>query len=171
MNNPTLNAIWIMYPTNQDSQTLELRFQTPSALEDTIQSSRSRNTLLFNKMAKTFVGTDIVEIDEFQNAVLTWKDKFLNRLYTEAELAKYKDNIQSLAARFAGKEAILKALGADIKGSWREMEILATPNGAPYVQMRGKTLDKANSLGITSSSISLSHCKHYAIAVFISYAE
>ena len=121
---------------------------------------------------KTFVGTDIVEIEDFEQAVTTWKEKFLNRIYTELELDTCQRKIPGLAARFAVKESVLKALEGYIERfSWKDIQILSKTNGCPYVQMSGTVLQRAKELGISSFSISLSHSKKYAIAVVISYVE
>ena len=114
------------------------------------------------------IGTDIIEINRIQRAISHWGETFLNRVYTEPELRLYRRKLSSLAARFAGKEAVAKALGARNNGiSWQEIEILADPDGRPTVQLYGQAQARANYLGLTSLAISLSHSREYAIALVI----
>ena len=123
-------------------------------------------------MGKTYIGTDIVEIPDFERAINTWKDKFLQRLFTEEEITNSQKRANTLAAHFAAKEAILKALGGNIQGfNWKNIEVLSNANGAPYIKMRGTILKRANDMGIDDFSISLSHSKKYAIAFVLSYVE
>lgn len=114
------------------------------------------------------IGTDIIEIARIEKAIARWGENFLHRVYTESELKLYHKKVPSLAARFAGKEAVLKAFGTSIKSiSLREIEILSDPNGKPLVQLRGKAQNQANSLGLDRLDISLSHSKEYAIAFVV----
>ena len=77
-------------------------------------------------------------------------------------------NTPSLAARFAAKEAVLKALGACDKGiSWQEIEILAEKNGKPLVILSGKAKLEADEYAISRINISLSHSENYAVAFVI----
>ncbi len=111
------------------------------------------------------VGVDIIEIARIQRALDRWGERFLRRVYTEPELRLCRKKPWRLAARFAGKEAVMKALGTGTKGiSWREIEILAEPSGKPLVQLYGKAQKHADSLGLDKLAISLSHSKEYAIA-------
>ena len=111
------------------------------------------------------VGVDIIETGRVQSAVGRWGDRFLRRVYTEAELALYKDRIPELAVRFAGKEAAMKALGTGVRGiTWREIEILPNRRGKPLVFLHGRARERAQRLGIGELAISLSHTKDYAVA-------
>jgi len=115
-----------------------------------------------------YIGTDIIEISRIQRAVEEWGETFLHRIYTPAELELCKLNYPSLAARFAGKEAVYKALGAAGKGTGaRSIEILADGNGKPVVKLSGQAADCAGRLGIPHISISLSHSKDYAVATAV----
>ena len=112
------------------------------------------------------VGTDIIEIGRIRQAADLWGERFLGRIYTAAEIQICDNKAASLASRFAGKEAVMKLLGA--RGvSWREIEILADGDGRPYVQLHGRTLDRAEALGISGIDISLSHSRDYAVATAI----
>jgi len=112
------------------------------------------------------IGTDIIEIARIEKVVNHWGEDFLHRVYTNAELRLCRRKPSSLAARFAGKEAVMKALGTRNKGiSWREIEILADPNGKPLVRLYGRAQNQATSLGLNRLAISLSHSREYAIAL------
>ena len=114
------------------------------------------------------IGIDIIEVARIQEAIERWGERFLRRIYTEPELSICKKRPWRLAARFAGKEAVMKTLGTGIRGiSWKEIEILAEPSGKPLVQLYGKAQDKANDLGLDKLAISLSDSKEYAIAFVI----
>ena len=111
------------------------------------------------------IGIDIIEIARIERAVACWGEKFLHRVYTDLELRLCRKKLPSLAARFAGKEAVAKALGAKNKGiGWREIEILSDSSGKPSVRLYGNAQNQANGLGLDNLAISLSHSKEYAIA-------
>ena len=114
------------------------------------------------------VGTDIIEIARVAQAVERRGDRFLRRIYTEAELAYCRGRISDLAVRFAAKEAISKALGTGIVGiSWVEMEVLADRRGKPEVTLYGRALARAQELGLRQWAISLSHSKENAVAFVV----
>ncbi len=115
-----------------------------------------------------YIGIDIVEITRIEKAIVRWGEGFLCRIYTESELKLCRKRPSSLAARFAGKEAVIKAIGTQTKGiGWREIEILADPSGKPLVHLYGKAQNQADSLGLGKLDISLSHSKEYAIAFVV----
>lgn len=114
------------------------------------------------------IGTDIIEISRIQEAIDRWGERFLHRIYTEPELRLCRKKPASLAIRFAGKEAVMKALGTGAKGiSWREIEILPDSRGKPLVHLYGKAQNKAESLGLDGLAISLSDSREYAIAFVV----
>ncbi len=114
------------------------------------------------------IGIDIIEIARIEKAIARWGASFLRRVYTEPELSLYHKKTPSLAARFAGKEAVIKALGPQTKGiSLREIEILADLEGKPVVNLYGKARSQADSLDLTDFDISLSHSREYAIAFVV----
>jgi holo-[acyl-carrier protein] synthase len=111
------------------------------------------------------LGIDIIEIERIRQAIEGWGARFLNRVYTPAELGIYGQRSHSLAASFAGKEAVMKLLGTGDKGvAWREIEILYHDSGKPYVRLNGRAIKVARKLGIKEIDISLSHCREYATA-------
>ena len=111
-------------------------------------------------------GIDIIEITRIEKAITRWGKRFLKRIYTESELKLYSQKPQSLAARFASKEAVMKLLGSGRKGiNWREIETLSLPSGKPVVNLHGQAKLKAQELGLKEVKISLSHSKEYAVAL------
>ena len=113
-------------------------------------------------------GVDIVEVHRVEAAVSRRGERFLRRIYTDAELALYRDRISELAVRFAGKEATMKALGTGIRGiGWREIEILPNRRGKPLIFLHGRAKERARRLGIGELAISLAHTDEYAVASVI----
>jgi holo-[acyl-carrier protein] synthase len=117
------------------------------------------------------IGTDITEIDRIENAIEKGNNgKFLERVYTPLEIeyceSRKNSRFQSYAARFAAKEAIAKAFGTGIgqNAEFNEIEILNDSSGKPYAYLHGKAKQFFYSLGGTSISITLSHCRQYAVA-------
>jgi holo-[acyl-carrier protein] synthase len=121
------------------------------------------------KSQEITIGVDIIEIDRIEQATLTWHDSFLKRIYTDAELESCGNKPSSLAARFAAKEAVMKALGTG-GVSWKDIEVFSNNDGAPIVRLYGKAYNKAKEIGLSAFSISMSHSKQYAIAMVIGYA-
>jgi holo-[acyl-carrier protein] synthase len=120
---------------------------------------------------KTVVGVDIIEIDRIRRAISRSQDSFLNRIYTPAELV-YTRNVSSLAARFAAKEAVMKALGTGTRGvGWKDIEILTNADGEPLIRLYGRALQKSTERGLTRFQVSLSHSRKYAIAFVIGHAK
>ncbi len=114
------------------------------------------------------VGVDIVEIPRIEAALARWGERFLFHVYTPAEITFCRGRVPELAARFAGKEAVSKALGTGRRGvSWREMEILSEESGKPFVQLHGRAQSRADTLQLTSFAISLSHTADLAIAFVV----
>jgi holo-[acyl-carrier protein] synthase len=119
-------------------------------------------------MIRAYIGTDIIEIHRIQDAITRWGDRFLERVYTPAELERYLEKPESLAARFAGKEAVMKALaGENTYFSWLDIEILARGNDQPEIRLSRKALERQKDLGIDRLEITLSHSKDNAIAMVI----
>jgi holo-[acyl-carrier protein] synthase len=112
---------------------------------------------------------DLAEIPRIAALLERWGDRFLERIYTPAEIARCKGRVPELAVRFAAKEAISKALGVGIWGRsgirWRDAEVLSDPLGKPEVHLYGRALQRATELGLNHWAISLSHSDDNAIAM------
>jgi len=114
------------------------------------------------------IGTDIIEIERIRRAIERYGDRFLNRVFTKAELGIYGHRAHSLAASFASKEAVMKLLGTGTWGvAWREIETLYHPSGKPLIKLNGRAVKRAEKLGIKEIDVSLSHSKEYATATAI----
>ena len=114
------------------------------------------------------IGTDVIEISRVKRAIARWGTRFLQRVYTDSELSLCRMRLPSLAARFAAKEAVLKALGTQTRGiGWKDIEILADTTGRPVVHLNGKAREQADYLRLDNMAISLSHSREYAIAVAV----
>jgi holo-[acyl-carrier protein] synthase len=114
-------------------------------------------------------GIDLVEIGRIQKSVDRFGQRFLNRVYTEAEQAYClgkKNAAESLAARFAAKEAAAKALGTGISHgvSWREIEVVRAPSGEPGLRFHGRAAQAAARRGARYSALSLTHSAGLAAA-------
>lgn len=118
------------------------------------------------------VGTDIIEISRIEKAVRK-SDAFTSRVFTPREISDcsgVRIKWASLAARYAAKEAVSKALGTGIgKIKWVEIEIVKDTNGKPEVKLYGNACERAKILGIANVSVSLSHSREYAVAFVIAY--
>ncbi len=112
------------------------------------------------------VGVDIIEIERIEAALRRHGERFLQRVYTPTEQAHCQGRVPELAARFAAKEAVSKALGTGIRGiAWQEMEILCDERGKPLLHLHGRAKARAEELGLSEFAISLSHSRDYAVAL------
>ena len=117
-------------------------------------------------------GVDIIEIQRIQSAVDRHGDRFLQRVFTLAEIKECRGRAEALAVRFASKEATTKALGTGIGPvGWREVETLHKPSGEPYLILHGRAEAIARILHLTNWAVSLSHSKEFGIAVVVASGE
>jgi holo-[acyl-carrier protein] synthase len=117
-------------------------------------------------------GIDVIEIERIDTAVRRWGDRFLHRIFTDAELAYCRGKPRRLAGRFAAKEAASKALGVGIRFiRWREIEILPDPRGKPRLTLSGRAGEIADRLGLNGFEVSITHSRTDAIAVVIAWQE
>jgi holo-[acyl-carrier protein] synthase len=118
------------------------------------------------------IGIDIVEIPRIEEKLSQGNTRFLNRVFTVGEIEyceKRAGKFASYAARFAAKEAVMKALGTgwgDGVG-WKEIEVFNEESGRPQINLNGRALEKFNQLGARRAHLSLSHSKDLAIAQVI----
>lgn len=111
-----------------------------------------------------YIGIDLVEVKRIED-LFSSHESFLNRIYTPKEVEycrNRKNRFQHLAARFATKEAVIKALGGG--AGWKDIELLNDPTGRPYLQLYGRAKERADAKGIGNCEVSLTHTKDYAIA-------
>jgi holo-[acyl-carrier protein] synthase len=117
-------------------------------------------------------GVDMVEIDRLKNSIDQHGERFLKRIFTSQEQVDCGGNVESLAARFAAKEAASKALGCGIgQVSWLDIEVTRNSDHQPELNLRGAAQVLAKKLKLTTWSISLSHTRQNAIAMVIASGE
>lgn len=122
------------------------------------------------------IGLDLVKIDRIRSLTERWQERFLQRLYTDAERQycfKRAFPYASLAGRFAAKEAVLKALGTGWSGGirWVDIQVLNDPAGRPVATANGRVRALLQEAGVTGIHVSLSHDADYAIAEVILTAD
>jgi holo-[acyl-carrier protein] synthase len=118
------------------------------------------------------IGTDVIEIARIAQSLDRFGDRFLHRVYTAREIAyclRKRNSAESLAARFAAKEAAAKALGTGISRGigWLDLEVVRQPSGKPTLHLSGRAAAHAQKLGVATISLSLTHSKDTALAVVI----
>ena len=115
------------------------------------------------------VGIDLVEITRIKRAIERWGTRFEKRVFTVLEIdycSQAEIRFQRFAARFAAKEAALKALGTGLIGDmrWHDVEVISCSSGQPHLQLSGSVANVANQMGVSQTLLSLSHTENYAIA-------
>jgi holo-[acyl-carrier protein] synthase len=114
-------------------------------------------------------GIDLVEIHRIQQSVDRFGARFLGKIYTDAEQAyclRKRNAAESLAARFAAKEAGAKALGTGMSHgvTWLEIEVVRLPGGRPTLRFHGRAADMARRLKVQYAALSITHTKDLAMA-------
>lgn len=113
-------------------------------------------------------GVDMIEVERIARAAARHGDRFYERFFTEGERARCGDRYPALAARFAAKEAVAKALGTGIGDMrWIDIEVVHDERGRPEVVLHGAAADIAETLGLRHWSLSLSHTVDHAIAFVV----
>lgn len=114
------------------------------------------------------MGLDAIEPDRVARAIARWGERFLTKVFTPAERELCGGRVESLAGRFAAKEAVAKALGTGIGAiAWREVEVLADDHRRPTLHLHGTAASLALSLGLTRWAISVTHLRAVALAVVV----
>jgi holo-[acyl-carrier protein] synthase len=118
------------------------------------------------------VGIDVIVISRVAKVLERHPDRFLQRVFTPEEVAFCRGRVHELAARFAAKEAVMKALGTGARGlSWREIEILPNRRGKPLVYLHGDAKKRGETIGLRGVDISLTHEGDLAIAAVVGMAD
>ena len=118
-------------------------------------------------------GVDLIEIARVERMLSRYGDRFLARVFTPAEILYCRGRTAELAARFAAKEAVSKALGVGLRMiardgiHWQDVEVVGDPRGKPLVHLYGRAAQRANELGLAEWAISLSHSREHAIAFVV----
>ncbi len=117
------------------------------------------------------VGVDIIEIERVRRAADRGGERFLRRVFSESE-TRYcmsrKDPARHLAARFAAKESVIKALRVPpgLGWLWRDIEV-TRPGGPPSVRLSGRALERSRALGVSTCHLSMSHSDMHAVAIVV----
>lgn len=118
------------------------------------------------------IGVDMIEVGRIQETVHRFGARFLDRVFTPAEQQYCGTNHASLAARWAAKEAVAKALGCGIGDvAWRDIEVLSDERGAPHLQLTGDARRLADECGLRHWSLSISHSRTHAIAFVVGHTS
>lgn len=118
------------------------------------------------------MGTDLAEVDRIRGAIERFGHRFTGRIYTPAEAAyaeRKANRYERYAARFAAKEAGMKAIGTGWSDGirWRDFEVANLPTGKPTLRLHGRAREIANEMGVREISLSLTHTASVAMAVVI----
>jgi holo-[acyl-carrier protein] synthase len=115
------------------------------------------------------IGCDVVEVEDVQGSLAAFGDRYLRKIFTASEIddCRGSNRLHRLAARFAAKEAVIKAFAEpDMPFPWREIEV--TKDGPlPLLRLSGTLAERAQRRGWVSSSLSLSHADCHAMAVVL----
>ena len=143
----------------------------PPEAEPTIASAPAREERL--PVPALAVGVDLIAVPRVERALERHGERFLRRVFTPAEVIYSRGRAPELAARFAAKEAVSKALGVGMRilatdgVEWHEVEVLGDWRGRPEVYLHGRAAQRAAQLGLTRWAVSLSHEREYAIAFVV----
>jgi holo-[acyl-carrier protein] synthase len=121
-------------------------------------------------------GVDLCEVPRIEAAVARYGSRFLERIFTAREIAyadRKANRFERYAARFAAKEAGMKALGTGWHGgiAWRDFEVVNLPSGRPTLNFHGRAAEVAAKLGVRHVALSLTHTKEQALAMVILEGE
>jgi holo-[acyl-carrier protein] synthase len=107
-------------------------------------------------------GVDLAEVDRIRHSVVNYGERFLQRIYTPREIAyvqRKANKYERYAARFAAKEAGMKAIGTGWRGGvrWQDFEVVNLPSGRPTLLLHGVAAEVANRMGVKNVQLSLTH--------------
>jgi holo-[acyl-carrier protein] synthase len=118
------------------------------------------------------VGIDLVDFREIEESLARYGDRFLERVFTAAERADSRGRTAALAARFAAKEATMKALRRTDEGvGWQSIEVVNGAGATPEITLSGAATELAAARGVTALSVSMTTQRHRAAAVVIAEAR
>ncbi|HEV8696460.1 MAG TPA: holo-ACP synthase [Candidatus Limnocylindrales bacterium] len=116
--------------------------------------------------AMTELGIDIIRVDRIRASLERFGARFTNRVLTSAERRYVRDRPETMAGRWAAKEAVSKVLGLGVRGiGWRDIEIERLPTGQPAVRLHGRAAARAEQLGMGRIAVSITHESDYAVAM------
>jgi holo-[acyl-carrier protein] synthase len=114
----------------------------------------------------TELGIDIIKVERIRAALERFGTRFSGRILTEPERRYVRDRPETMAGRWAAKEAVSKVLGLGVRGiGWRDIEIERLPTGQPAVRLHGRAAARADQLGMERIAVSITHESEYAVAI------
>jgi phosphopantetheine--protein transferase-like protein len=114
----------------------------------------------------TELGIDIIRVSRIADSLARFGDRFTNRVLTPAESRYVRGRPETMAGRWAAKEAVSKVLGLGVRGiGWRDIEIERLPTGQPAVKLHGRAAKRAEQLGMGRVAVSISHEAEFAVAI------
>jgi holo-[acyl-carrier protein] synthase len=114
----------------------------------------------------TELGIDIIKVERIRDALARFGERFTKRILTDAERRYVRDRPETLAGRWAAKEAVSKVLGLGVRGvGWREIEVVRLPTGQPTIALHDRAKARAEQLGMARIAVSISHERDYAVAI------
>jgi holo-[acyl-carrier protein] synthase len=114
----------------------------------------------------TELGIDIIRVSRIRDSLARFGDRFVNRVLTPREASYVRNRPETMAGRWAAKEAVSKVLGLGVRGiGWRDIEIERLPTGQPAVRLHGRAARRAEQLGMGRIAISITHESEYAVAI------
>jgi len=114
----------------------------------------------------TELGIDIIKVERIRAALERFGPRFSRRVLTDAEQHYVRDRPETMAGRWAAKEAVSKVLGLGVRGiGWRDIEIERLPTGQPSVRLHGRAEQRAAQLRMDRIAVSISHESDYAVAI------
>jgi holo-[acyl-carrier protein] synthase len=114
----------------------------------------------------TELGIDIIKVARIRGMIERFGARFGERVLTPAERRYVRDRPETMAGRWAAKEAVSKVLGLGVRGiGWQEIEVERLPTGQPAVQLHGRAARRAEQLGMERIALSISHESEYAVAI------
>ena len=114
----------------------------------------------------TELGIDIIRVERIRASLERFGDRFTNRVLTPSEQRYVRGRPETMAGRWAAKEAVSKVLGLGVRGiGWRDIEIERLPTGQPAVRLHGRAAARAEQLGMGRIAVSITHESDYAVAM------
>jgi len=112
------------------------------------------------------LGIDIIKVDRIRASLERFGERFTKRVLTEPERRYVRGRPETMAGRWAAKEAVSKVLGLGVRGiGWRDIEIERLPTGQPAVRLHGRAAARADQLGMERIAVSITHESEYAVAI------
>jgi len=114
----------------------------------------------------TELGIDIIRVARIRDTLAKFGSRFSNRVLTPEERRYVRDRPETMAGRWAAKEAVSKVLGLGVRGiGWKDIEVERLPTGQPSVRLHGRAARRAEQLGMARIALSISHEDEYAVAI------